>query len=90
MESACYHFFMMLLTIGAIYEHVKTGNRYKLLVIAKDCKNLEDYVVYEALYDNKVAKMWVRTKEEFLGSATNIDGTLHPRFKIVEDINVVN
>jgi hypothetical protein len=73
----------MLLEIGATYEHVKTGKRYKLLQIGKDSHTLEDFVVYEALYENKVSKTWIRSKEEFLGKAKSPDGTTHPRFKKV-------
>lgn len=74
----------MLLTIGATYIHVKTGNRYKIVALAKDSKTLEELVVYEALYDNSVSKIWVRPKENFLGNATSPDGTVHPRFRLVE------
>ena len=76
---------MMPLTIGATYEHVKTGKQYKLLYVAKDSKSLEEMVVYEALYDNSVSKIWVRSKKSFTGEAVRPDGTLHPRFRLVED-----
>jgi len=74
----------MLLKIGATYEHVKTGKKYKLLAVAKDTHDLKEVVVYEALYENKVSKIWTRTKEEFLGEAKSPDGTFHPRFKLTE------
>ena len=74
----------MLLKIGSTYEHVKTGKQYKLIAVAKDVHDLEEMVIYEALYENKVSKTWVRSKEEFLGEAKTIDGTFHPRFKLVE------
>ena len=74
----------MLLKVGAIYEHVKTGKKYKLIVLAKDSKTLEERVVYEALYDNSVSKVWTRSKESFLGEAVSPDGTTHPRFRLVE------
>ena len=75
----------MLLTIGATYVHVKTGKKYKLLALAKDTKDLTELVVYEALYENEVSKIWVRPKEEFLGEAMSPEGTYHPRFQLVED-----
>lgn len=75
----------MLLKIGSIYEHVKTGKHYKLLYLAKHVHNLEEIVVYESLYDNKVSKVWIRSKEEFLGEAKSTDGTLHPRFRLIEE-----
>lgn len=76
----------MLLQVGAIYEHVKTGKRYKLLLVGKDVHTLEDFVVYESLFENKVAKTWIRSKEEFLGEAKSPDGSFHPRFRKVEDV----
>ena len=75
---------MMLLKIGSVYEHVKTGKRYKLIALAKDSSSLEELVVYETLYDNKVSKIWVRSKKGFLGEALSPDGTMHPRFRLVE------
>jgi hypothetical protein len=73
----------MDIKIGTIYEHVKTGNQYRVISLAKDSKTLEDLVVYEALYDNEVSKVWVRPKASFLGLATSPDGTKHPRFRMV-------
>ncbi len=74
--------YIMDIKIGGIYEHVKTGNKYKIIALAKDSKTLEDLVVYEALYQNDVSKIWVRPKASFLGSALSPDGTKHPRFRI--------
>ncbi len=76
-----------MLKVGATYEHVKTGKQYKLVALGKQAhgKNeLEDIVVYEALYDNPVSQVWVRPKENFLGDAQSPDGSMHPRFKLVE------
>jgi len=75
----------MKLIVGANYEHVKTGKLYRLLSVAKHHQSLEEYVVYEALYDNQVSKVWMRSKEEFLGEAKSPDGTFHPRYQLVED-----
>ena len=74
----------MLLKVGAIYEHVKTGKKYILVALAKESFTLEERVVYEALYDNSVSKVWTRSKESFLGKAISSDGTTHPRFRLVE------
>ena len=74
----------MLLRRGAVYEHVKTGKRYRIIALAKDSSTLEELVVYEALYDNSVSSLWVRSKENFLGEAISFDGTMHPRFRLVE------
>ena len=75
---------MTSLKLGEISEHVKTGKQYKLLMVAKDSKSLEDTVIYEALYNNAISKIWVRSKESFTGEAVRPDGTLHPRFRLVE------
>jgi hypothetical protein len=74
----------MDIKIGAVYEHVKTGNQYRVIFLAKDSKTLEDLVVYEALYDNEVSKVWVRPKASFLGLANSPDGSKHPRFRLVQ------
>lgn len=75
---------MTLVHIGGVYEHVKTGKKYKVLVVAKDSKTLEDLVVYEALYDHQLSKTWVRPLASFTGEAKAADGTSHPRFRLVE------
>lgn len=74
----------MLLKVGGEYKHIKTGKCYKLIAFAKDSFTLEELVVYEALYENNVSKIWVRSKAEFLGEALSPDGTTHPRFRLVE------
>ncbi len=47
-----------------IYRHFK-GNKYRVLYVAKHSENLEEFVVYEALYDNKISKIWVRPLSMF-------------------------
>lgn len=73
---------MTELKVGAVYVHVKTGTRYRLLALGKHVKTLQEYVVYESLYDNPVSKIWIREKESFIGEAKSPDGTFHPRFQI--------
>ena len=75
---------MMPIIPGRIYEHVKTGNRYKVLAVAKDSDDLSDFVVCEALYNNEVSKFWIRPAENFTGTAVYPDGMPHPRFRLVE------
>ncbi len=65
-----------------IYEHYK-GKQYKVIGVAKHSESLEDLVVYEALYENEVAKLWVRPLAMFL-ETIDIDGQTVPRFKKVE------
>jgi hypothetical protein len=76
---------MMPLIVGKIYVHLKTGTRYRLLAVGKHVKTLEEFVVYEALYDNPVSKVWIRSKESFLGEAKTPEGGTHPRFSIESD-----
>ena len=66
-----------------IYRHFK-GNKYRVLYVAKHSENLEEFVVYEALYDNKVSKIWVRPLAMFLDKIEK-DGELINRFEFVEE-----
>lgn len=70
--------------VGGMYEHVKTGNRYRLIAVGKHTENLEEFAVCEALYDNTVGKIWIRPLVEFVGEAQSNDGTFHPRFRLLE------
>lgn len=72
----------MNLKIG-IYQHYK-GNRYKVIGIAKHSETLEDLVIYESLYDNKVSKLWVRPLSSFLDE-TEVNGIKTPRFKFIAE-----
>lgn len=47
-----------------IYKHFK-GNSYKVHFVAKNSETLEEFVVYEALYDNTDSKYWLRPVEMF-------------------------
>ncbi|MBR1429395.1 MAG: DUF1653 domain-containing protein [Rickettsiales bacterium] len=64
-----------------IYQHHK-GMKYRVLCVAKHSETLEDLVVYEALYDNKVSKIWVRPLEMFLEKIEK-NGKLINRFEFV-------
>ncbi|MFA6322289.1 MAG: DUF1653 domain-containing protein [Candidatus Buchananbacteria bacterium] len=65
--------------IGGIYRHYKNKD-YKVIGLAKHSETLEDMVVYEALYDNKESKLWVRPKELFVDSV-EVNGQTVPHFK---------
>ena len=53
-----------------------------MIGVAKHSETLEELVVYEALYDNDLSKLWVRPKEMFLESV-ELDGQVVPRVKLV-------
>ena len=55
----------MAIKLG-VYEHYKSGKKYQVLGVAKHSETLEDMVVYEALYENEVSKLWVRPLDMFL------------------------
>ena len=70
----------MTIKLG-IYQHHK-GMKYRVLGVAKHSETLEDLVIYEALYDNKVSKLWVRPLAMFLDKIEK-DGKLINRFEFV-------
>lgn len=55
----------MEIKIGSIYQHYK-GKKYRVIGIAKHSETLEEFVVYEALYDNPESKLWARPVELFV------------------------
>ena len=63
------------------YEHFK-GKRYRVLSVARHSETLEEFVVYEPLYDNKVTKFWVRPLKMFL-EKVELKGKRVPRFRRV-------
>ena len=65
---------------GAIYEHYK-GKRYKILSVGRNSENLEESVIYQALYGER--DVWVRPLGMFLETIV-IDGQTQPRFKRVQ------
>ncbi|MEK9156188.1 MAG: DUF1653 domain-containing protein [Patescibacteria group bacterium] len=48
-----------------IYRHYK-GGTYRVLGVAKHSETLEEMVIYEALYDNPISKLWARPLSMFL------------------------
>jgi len=72
---------MVKIKLG-IYKHYK-GKNYQVIGIAKHSETLEEMVVYIALYDNKVSKLWVRPKKMFLEKVV-VDGKKVPRFKFLK------
>ena len=67
---------------GEIWRHYKNKD-YRILAVSCYSEDLSWYVVYEALYDNQVSKIWHRPLKMFL-EEVEIDGTNVPRFKRIE------
>lgn len=65
-----------------MYQHYKKGNKYKVHFVAKHSEILEEYVVYEALYDNPDGKYWVRPSKMFT-EVVEKDGKKVPRFQYI-------
>jgi len=61
------------------YKHFK-GGEYRVLGIAKHSETLEDFVVYEPLYENKTSKLWVRPLAMFI-ELVEVEGKKVPRFE---------
>lgn len=62
-----------------IYKHYK-GKKYRVIGIAKHSETLEDLVVYEALYENEMSRLWVRPVDMF-GESVEVKGERIKRFK---------
>lgn len=60
------------------YKHYK-NKPYRFIGIAKDSEELKDYVVYECLYPNELAKLWIRPKDMFF-EVGDFQGSIRPRF----------
>lgn len=72
------------LIVRGKYQHYK-GKFYKVLGLAHHSETLEELIVYECLYPNKLGRLWVRPKKMFLGEV-EIDGEKRPRFKFVKKL----
>jgi hypothetical protein len=66
---------------GGLYEHYK-GMKYRAMDTVRHSETLEELVLYEALYENKNGKFWVRPKAMFLEDVV-IEGVSRPRFKFI-------
>lgn len=66
------------------YKHAKTGNLYRVIGVAKHSETLEDFVVYEALYDNPKSKLWVRPVSMF-EEDVEVEGQKRHRFERLEN-----
>ena len=62
------------------YEHSKSGKLYNVLGVGRHSETLEEMVVYQATYGEKIT--WARPLGMFLGEV-EINGTKMPRFKYI-------
>ena len=65
------------------YRHFK-GMEYNVIAVVKHSETLEEMVLYEALYDNPVSKLWVRPLNMFLETIEK-DGKTFKRFEYIGD-----
>ena len=63
------------------YRHYK-GKEYRVLGVARHSETLEEFVVYEALYENPAGKLWVRPLKMFAEEVEVGDQKI-PRFKYI-------
>ena len=63
------------------FRHYK-GTYYRYLNTVKHSETLEDLVLYEALYENELGKLWVRPKTMFFEEIDTPQGR-KPRFQEV-------
>ena len=63
------------------YKHFK-GKEYRVIGVGKHSETLEEYVIYESLYDNPESKLWVRPIDMF-NETIERDGKSVKRFKYV-------
>lgn len=66
---------------GAIYQHYK-GKQYRAIGIGKHSESLEDVVLYEALYDNPLGRLWCRPLSMW-SEIVEVEGDKVPRFKFL-------
>jgi hypothetical protein len=65
-----------------IWRHYKNKD-YRIIAISRHTEDLTWYVVYEALYDNEISKIWHRPLDMFL-ETVEIDGEIMPRFRQIQ------
>ncbi len=65
-----------------IYKHYK-GKEYRVLSVARHSETLEDYVVYEPLYESESA-FWIRPLTMFVESV-EVGGKRVPRFEFIKE-----
>lgn len=70
-----------------IYQHFK-GKFYKIIGVGRRSETLEEFVIYQALYNSKKFgknSLWIRPKKEFFENIT-IKRKKIPRFKFISKL----
>ncbi len=65
-----------------IYRHYK-GNLYRVMGVSRHSETLEEFVVYQALYND--FGMWIRPLEMFKEDVI-YDGKTTPRFAFIKEL----
>ncbi len=73
---------MHIVQQNGIYRHYK-GNLYKVLHVALHTETEEPLVIYQALYGAQ--KIWARPLDMFIETVTLPDGSIVPRFALIEE-----
>ena len=68
---------------GGIYKHYKNQQSYRVIDIVKHSETLEELVLYEALYENDLGRLWVRPLDMFMQKVELQDGSFVPRFELL-------
>lgn len=66
-----------------IYQHYK-GQLYQVFSVAQHSETQEAHVVYQCPYGDY--SMWIRPLEMFMEQVTLEDGTVCPRFALVQSL----
>ena len=61
--------------------HKHKGKQYRVLGVGRHTETLEELVMYEALYENPLGRLWCRPLKMWLESV-EVNGTKVPRFKL--------
>ena len=71
-------------SVGSVYQHYK-GNNYRVIGVGLHSETLEEFVVYQALYETPdfgMNALWVRPKSMFF-EMMEFNGVLRQRFTLV-------
>lgn len=66
-----------------VYQHYQKKTKYLVLSLATHSETLEPLVVYIALYDNDMSKVWARPLTMWEEIVLNTAGQQVPRFKLI-------